>query len=83
MKNEIKNYLVNEIKKHHELAEGINIDEIDYISEGYIDSIAIMRFLVRIEGKYDIEFTEDEITSERFRTVVGLAELIQEKRHTS
>lgn len=81
MDNDIREYIVKEIKKKGPIPENVNIDDMDYIAGGYIDSIAMMRFVVLLEEKFGIEFSEEEITSQEFRTVRGLANIIEKKRN--
>lgn len=56
----------------------INEDEIDFekeITEYDIDSIDILDFIMAIEDKYDIEFSDDELDEiEKFSDVISLIE---------
>lgn len=56
----------------------INVDEIDFekeISEYDIDSIDMLDFIMAIEDKYDIEFSDDELDEiEKFSDLVSLIE---------
>ncbi|MDU2649393.1 phosphopantetheine-binding protein [Anaerococcus vaginalis] len=56
----------------------INEDEIDFekeISEYDIDSIDMLDFIMAIEDKYDIEFSDDELDEiEKFSDVISLIE---------
>lgn len=56
----------------------INVDEIDFekeITEYDIDSIDMLDFIMAIEDKYDIEFSDDELDEiEKFSDVISLIE---------
>ena len=56
----------------------INEDEIDFekeITEYDIDSIDMLDFIMAIEDKYDIEFSDDELDEiEKFSDLVSLIE---------
>lgn len=56
----------------------INEDEIDFekeITEYDIDSIDMLDFIMAIEDKYDIEFSDDELDEiEKFSDVISLME---------
>ena len=56
----------------------INEDEIDFekeITEYDIDSIDMLDFIMAIEDKYDIEFSDDELDEiEKFSGVISLIE---------
>ncbi|WP_040397539.1 acyl carrier protein [Anaerococcus senegalensis] len=56
----------------------INVEKIDFdkaISDYDIDSIDMLDFIMAIEDKYDIEFSDDELDEiEKFSDVVSLIE---------
>ncbi|WP_338763641.1 acyl carrier protein [Massilia sp. METH4] len=55
-------------------------DDTDYIDEGIVDSLAIVKFIVDLEKAFDIELTDEDIESPAFRTVAGLTALVGGKR---
>ena len=55
-------------------------DDTDYIDEGIVDSLAIVKFIVDLEKTFDIELTDDDIESPAFRTVAGLTALVGARR---
>lgn len=56
----------------------INVEKVDFdkaISDYDIDSIDMLDFIMAIEDKYDIEFSDDELDEiEKFSDVVSLIE---------
>lgn len=56
----------------------IDVEEVDFdkaISDYDIDSIDMLDFIMAIEDKYDIEFSDDELDEiEKFSDVVSLIE---------
>ena len=44
-----------------------------------IDSLGLVRFVVSVEKFYDINLTDEEIESDQFNTIGGLARIIQRK----
>ena len=79
MENKIKDFVINYIEKKGKLPKDINLDEFNYIETGYVDSIGIMKFVVEIEKEFDIEITDDEIISPKFKTIGGLVKIIEGK----
>lgn len=56
-----------------------DIGNYNFIDTGHIDSLGLIKFLSRIESKYDIEISDDDFENKQIRTVKGLAALISEK----
>lgn len=54
-------------------------DQSDFIAAGIIDSIGIIKFVLEIEQKFDVEISDQDIASEHFRTIRGVSNLVQRK----
>lgn len=76
----IKHFIIEELEKKQALPPNININEYRFLDEGHIDSLASMTFILRIEDEFNVEFSQEDIVSEEFRTVGGLASIIERKR---
>lgn len=51
----------------------------NYIEEGFIDSLGVIKFICDIEETFNIEFTDEEVMSDKFQVVGYLIELIEKK----
>lgn len=78
-KEQIREFIVNYIEKKGKLPKNINFDEFDYITNGYIDSMGLIKFVVALEEKFNIELSEEDIMAQKFRTINGLVNTIYEK----
>jgi D-alanine--poly(phosphoribitol) ligase subunit 2 len=54
-------------------------EDSDFLADGIIDSMAIIKFILELEAKFDIALSDEDIESDRFRSVRGLAALIEDK----
>jgi acyl carrier protein len=54
-------------------------DSTDYLDEGIVDSIGIIKLVLDIESRFGIEIYDTEIQSTEFRTVQGLCAMISRK----
>ena len=75
----IKNTILEFVEREYKLPENIDYKSFDYIENGYVDSMRLVQFVAILEGKYNIEFSKDELLSDDFRTIHGLEEMIQSK----
>lgn len=50
-----------------------------YQDLGHVDSLSFISFISAIETNYDIEFTFEELESEKFRTLNGVCKIIEAK----
>jgi len=56
-----------------------NLEKFNFIDSGFIDSLEIFFFIVQIEKKFKIKFSNKEINSKKFKIIPGITELIQKK----
>ena len=61
------------------MQRGFTLKDGDYIKAGVIDSLSLLSWVLDLEDVFNIELTDDEISSDGFRTVKGLTKLIEEK----
>jgi acyl carrier protein len=55
----------------------------DPLAAGELDSLAIEQLLTFIEEEYDVEFEEEELRVENFRSIQILAALVDAKREAA
>jgi acyl carrier protein len=79
MPDDIEAYLIKQIEKKSRLPDGCDHTVYDYIDAGHVDSVGIIKFVVDIETRFDIELDDADIESKAFRTLDGLKGIITRK----
>ncbi len=77
--SKVREYVLDALQREYSFKEGIDIDKINYVEEGYMDSLGLLRFIGELEDEFSIEFTDDELFSSSFRVVGELISMIEEK----
>jgi D-alanine--poly(phosphoribitol) ligase subunit 2 len=54
-------------------------DSTDFIADGIVDSIGIIKFVLEIESRFEIEIFDADIEGCQFRTLRGLESMIAAK----
>ena len=75
----IQEFVLQLIEKDFLLPEGIDIESFSYIDKGYVDSIGVIKFVLDIESKFEIEISDSDLESTDFRTVGGIVSIINQK----
>lgn len=78
MQDSIRIFVLALLEKKSRLPKGFD-DTSDFIKTGIVDSVGIIKFILEIESRFDIEITEADIETDDFRTVRGLVALIERK----
>ena len=76
---EPREYVLMMLQREYSFKEDADVDSIDYIAEGYMDSIGIMQFIVDLEAEYDIQFTDEELSSSDIKIVGKLIGIVEKK----
>jgi D-alanine--poly(phosphoribitol) ligase subunit 2 len=78
MQDSIRTFVLALLEKKSRLPKGFD-DASDFLKTGIVDSVGIIKFILEIESRFDIEITETDIESDDFRTVRGLVAMIDRK----
>jgi acyl carrier protein len=83
LETKIVDMVVEYIEAEHRIDDVVDIRSLRFIDEGYVSSLGLIQIVVLLEDEFNIEFTDQELESESFRTIGGLAELIADKLETA
>jgi len=75
---EIHSFVLGLLQKKSRLPKDFN-EATDYIKAGIVDSIGIIKFILELESRFDIEIADTDIESDEFRSVQGLTNMISNK----
>ena len=74
--DKIKAFILDYIQREHTIPEGTDINNFNYVTSGYVDSLGF----IQLEDEFAIQFTDEEVESEDIKVVGKLAEMIARKR---
>jgi acyl carrier protein len=74
----IRSFIFNYLQKEYTFPND-DIDTINYLESGYIDSLSMIKFVIELEDKFSIKFTDEELSSPDFQIVGGLIHLVKSK----
>ena len=72
-------FILKYIQKKYTIPEGKDIYSLDYVAQGYVDSLGLVKFIVELEDEFNIEFTDEELESPSIKIVGKLIELVERK----
>ncbi len=78
MSDSVTNKIINLLEKRGPVQLGASMDFF-YMDAGHVDSISFIQFTLELEEVFSITFDPEETFSEEFRTLKGLAALINRK----
>ncbi len=75
----IREFILEELQREYSFKPDVDVDSINYVKEGYMDSLSIVQFVVEIEDEFGIEFTNEEMESLDFCIVGKLIKMVENK----
>ncbi len=75
----IEEFIVDYLQREYTIPQDVDIYNLNFVDEAYIDSLGMINFIVELEDNFDITFTDEEIASDEFKVVGTLTELIEKK----
>ena len=75
----VKEFIIDYIQREYDIPEDVDITNLNYVEEGYIDSLGLIQFIAVIEDEFGITFSDDDLAGEDIKVVGKMAELIASK----
>lgn len=72
-------FILKYIQKKYTIPEGTDIYSLNYIEQGYIDSLGLVKFIVDLEDEFNIEFSDDDLDSSSVKIIGELIKLVERK----
>ena len=75
----VKDFIVEYIQREYTLPEDVDIMNLNYVEEGYIDSLGLIQFIAVIEDEFGITFSDEDLASEDIKVVGKMVDLVTAK----
>jgi len=79
MDNSIEEFITDYIQKKYTIPADVDIRSLNYIDTGYVDSMGFVLFVIELEEKFGIVFSEDDLRNSSFKVVGELIKLVEKK----
>lgn len=74
-----REFILDRLQREYSFKDGTDIDAINFVDEGYMDSLGLLQFIGEMEDEFGIEFTDEELESGSFRIVGELIAMVEKK----
>ena len=75
----VKEFIIDYIQREYTIPDDVDITNLNYVEEGYIDSLGLIQFIAVIEDEFGITFSDEDLAGEDIKVVGKMAELIASK----
>lgn len=75
----VKEFIIDYIQREYTIPDDIDIMNLNYVEEGYIDSLGLIQFIAVIEDEFGISFTDEDLASPDVKVVGKMVALVTAK----
>lgn len=75
----VKDFIVEYIQREYTIPEDVDIMNLNYVEEGYIDSLGLIQFIAVIEDEFGITFSDEDLAGEDIKVVGKMVDLVTAK----
>jgi len=75
----VAEYIVGALQKKHTIDKSVDLETLNYVEDGYVDSLGIIQFVSEIEAEFGIAFSDEELASPSFQIAGELIKLVERK----
>lgn len=80
--NNVKEFVIDYIQREYTVPAEVDIMTLNYVEEGYVDSLGFVQFIAILEDEFDIQFSEEEMSNPDIKIVGKLISLVESKQNS-
>ena len=75
----VKDFIIEYIQREYTIPEDIDIINLNFVEEGYVDSMGLVQFIFTLEDEFGISFSEDDLQNPDIKIVGKLIAIVEAK----
>jgi acyl carrier protein len=75
----VKDFIIEYIQREYTIPDDIDIINLNFVDEGYVDSMGLVQFIFTLEDEFGISFSEDELQNPDIKVVGKLIAIVEAK----
>ena len=75
----VKDFIIEYIQREYTIPDDIDIINLNFVEEGYVDSMGLVQFIFTLEDEFGVSFSEDELQNPDIKVVGKLIAIVEAK----
>lgn len=75
----VKDFIIEYIQREYTIPDDIDIINLNFVEEGYIDSLALVQFIYMLEDEFGISFSDYDLQNPDIKVVGKLIAIVEAK----
>ncbi len=79
VKDMVKDFIIDYIQREYTVPSDVDIINLNFVEEGYVDSLGLVQFIYTLEDEFGITFSDEELQSPDITVVGKLISIVETK----
>lgn len=75
----VKEFIIDYIQREYTIPDDIDIINLNFVEEGYVDSLGLVQFIYTLEDEFGISFSDDDLQKPEIKIVGKLIAIVENK----
>lgn len=75
----VKDFIIEYIQREYTIPDDINIINLNFVEEGYVDSLGLVQFIYTLEDEFSISFSDEDLQNPDIKVVGKLIAIVEAK----
>ena len=75
----VKDFIIEYIQREYTIPDDIDIINLNFVDEGYVDSMGLVQFIFTLEDEFGISFSEDDLQNPDIKILGKLIAIVETK----
>ena len=75
----VKDFIIDYIQREYTIPDDVDIIKLNFVEEGYVDSLGLVQFIYTLEDEFGISFSDDDLQSPDIKVVGNLIKIVESK----
>lgn len=75
----VKDFIIEYIQREYTIPDDIDIINLNFVEEGYVDSLGLVQFIYTLEDEFGISFSDDDLQNPDIKVVGKLIAAVESK----
>ena len=75
----VKDFVIDYIQREYTIPDDVDIMNLNFVEQGYVDSLGLIQFIYTLEDEFGITFNEGELKEDDIKVVGKLITFVESK----
>lgn len=75
----VREFVIDYIQREYTISDDIDIMNLNFVEEGYVDSLGLVQFIYTLEDEFGIFFSDEDLQNPDIKLIGKLIAIVESK----